>query len=86
MACERLNIGSGDADRSRVIFVLKRLLAEQLGGTYQMTPAQACGVVGNFAYESGCCDPSSYNPNDNGGQSGGIMHWHNAFLTEMQIG
>lgn len=84
MACERLNIGSGDADRSRVIFVLKRLLAEQLGGTYQMTPAQACGVVGNFAYESGCCDPSSYNPNDNGGQSGGIMHWHNAFLTEMQ--
>ena len=40
------------------------------------TPEQACGVVGNFAAESGSkINPEAYNPDDKGKPSFGIAQW-----------
>lgn len=40
-------------------------------------PEVAAGAVGSLAGESGArLDPTAYNPNDNGGPSGGLAQWH----------
>jgi hypothetical protein len=40
------------------------------------TPEQACGIVGNFAAESGTnIDPKAYNPDDKGKPAFGIAQW-----------
>lgn len=51
-------------------YVMNRLMKEA-----GLTKEQAAGVVGNLLAESGL-NPTSYNPNDNGGPSGGIAQWH----------
>lgn len=47
-------------------------------------PEVAAGAVGSLMGESGKgLNPRAYNPNDNGGPSGGIAQWHNERLLDL---
>ena len=52
MACDVETSGKADSEDARGAYILKRLMTEQMKEGYIMTPAQACGVVGNFYAES----------------------------------
>ena len=72
MACDVKTSGKADSEDARGAYILKRLMTEQMKEGYIMTPAQACGVVGNFYAES------RYDPGAVGdhGNSHGIMQWN----------
>jgi hypothetical protein len=51
------------------------------------TPEQACGIIGNFAAESGVnIDPKANNPDDKGEQSFGIAQWRAGKYDRLNIG
>lgn len=51
------------------------------------TPEQACGIIGNFAAESGAnIDPNANNPDDKGEQSFGIAQWRAGKYDRLNIG
>jgi len=75
--------GGGSFDASSGRIDTKKAVWNYLVNDLEINRAGAAGIMGNIEQESGF-RTEAYNPNDNGGPSGGLVQWHNDRFTGLK--
>ena len=75
--------GGGSFDSSAGRIETKKAVWDHLVNNMGINRAGAAGIMGNIEQESGF-RTEAYNPNDNGGPSGGLVQWHAGRFKNLQ--